>query len=298
MLERVVREAYRREQLPPLVLWTLAADGMHAWYAMLRKGLTPLLGSRERAEEEIAKAAAIGYRKRWDGLRERHPQLAHGDAARVLGALSMVARDPKRRAWPFRALEGQPPTRRRDHLAVEWTLREVPVIDRWHEVTTHLGEILIALTQTLPQAVPTGANAALGQICFEGGRASAEQAKRIFALPDRPESAIEVLRMSEYVFRVNPHHWHEADATANTGMIEGTACPWFTSPGWSMMHCGIFGQFQAGISSVFGLRYQLTKTIPKHGGTTCRIDLRPLKRKDGSNVALPGSSVARGGPTT
>ncbi len=289
MLERVVREAYRREQLPPWLLWTLAADGMHAWYAMLRKGLTPVLGSRERAEDEIAKAAAIGYRKRWDRLVERHPRLA-GDEARaasVLGALSMVARDPKRRAWPFRGLSGAPPTRRRDHLALEWRLlRDVPVIDRWHEVTTHLGEILIALTQTLPRAVPVGANAALGQICFEGGRASAERAKATFSLPDRPESAIEVLRMSEYVFRVNPHHWHEADAAANTGMIEGTACPWFTSPGWSMMHCGIFGQFQAGISSVFGLRYQLTKTIPKHGGTTCRIDLRPLKRKDGTVAGM------------
>lgn len=300
MFERVLREAYRREQLPSAVLWTLAADGMHAWYAMLRRGLTPVLGSRERAEEEIVKAATIAYRKRWASLLERHPTI-DGDAqqaARVLGALSMVARDPKRRAWPFRGLGGAPPTRRRDHLAMEFALRDVPVIDRWHEVTTHLGEILIALTQTLPLAVPTGANAALGQICFDGGRASAEQAKKTFALPDVPESAIEVLRMSEYVFRVNPHHWHEADATANTGMIEGTACPWFTSPGWSMMHCGIFGQFQAGISSVFGLRYQLTKTIPKHGGTTCRIDLRPLKRKDGSSVALPGSSVARGGPTT
>ena len=52
-----------------------------------------------------------------------------------------------------------------------------------------------------------------------------------------------------------------------------------------MMHCGIFGQFQSGISSVFGLRYQLTSTIPKHGGHTCRIDLRPLRKKDGSVVS-------------
>jgi hypothetical protein len=51
-----------------------------------------------------------------------------------------------------------------------------------------------------------------------------------------------------------------------------------------MMHCGIFGQFQSGISSVFGLRYQLTQTIPKHGGSTCRIDLRPIKKKDGTPI--------------
>ena len=288
MLERVVREVYRREQIPALALWALAADGMHAWFAMLRKGLEPALGSRERAEAEIARAATLAYRKRWASLLERHPSLPRDAAApaRVLGALSLVVRDPKRRAWPFRGLAGAPPAGRRAHLAAEWELRSISATDRWHEVTTHLGEILIALTQTLPAAIPVGANATLGQICFEGGRATAARAKKLFSLPDRPESAIEVLRMSEYVFRVNPHHWHEADATTNTGMIEGTACPWFTSPGWSMMHCGIFGQFQAGISSVFGLRYQLTKTIPKHGGTTCRIDLRPLRKKDGTPVAL------------
>lgn len=293
MLERVIREAYRREQIPAPLLWALAADGMHAWFAMLRKGLTPVLGSRERAGEEIARAVALAYGRRWPRLLALHPSLPRepGAEARIFGALELVARDPKRRAWPYALLPGASlpgglPTRRRAHLAAEWAMRALSPTDRWHEVTTHLGEILIALTETLPRAVPSGANAALGQICFEGGRATAARAKKLFALPDRPESAIEVLRMSEYVFRVNPHHWHEADAERNTGMIEGTACPWFTSPGWSMMHCGIFGQFQAGISSVFGLRYQLTKTIPKHGGTTCRIDLRPLHKKDGTRIAI------------
>ena len=35
-------------------------------------------------------------------------------------------------------------------------------------------------------------------------------------------------------------------------------------------------------SPVFGLRYHLSKTIPKHGGTTCRIDVKPipLRKKD------------------
>ena len=284
MLQQAVREAYRRERIPALALWALAADGMHAWFAMLRKGLEPALGSRARAEEVVAEAAAIAFARRWEVLRDKHPSLPtdEGAPARILGALAMTARDPKRRAWPFAAVPGRAPMRRREHLAAEWELRGVSVVDRWHEVTTHLGEILIALTTSLPRAVPVNANAVLGQLCFEGGRATAARAKKMFALPDGPESAIEVLRMSEYVFRVNPHHWHEADAAERTGMIEGTACPWFTAPGWSMMHCGIFGQFQSGISSVFGLRYQLTKTIPKHGGTTCRIDLRPLTKKDGS----------------
>ena len=33
-----------------------------------------------------------------------------------------------------------------------------------------------------------------------------------------------------------------------------------------------------GICAVFGLRYHLTETIPKLGGHTCRIDVRPITR--------------------
>ena len=92
------------------------------------------------------------------------------------------------------------------------------------------------------------------------------------------EHAVEVLRMSEFVFRVNPEHVSEAEGV--DGMIEGNACPWFDRPGWHGGHCGIFGQFQSGIASEFGLQYRLTKTIPKHGGKTCRIDLTPLRAKN------------------
>ncbi len=120
-----------------------------------------------------------------------------------------------------------------------------------------------------------------------------EAMRRFFSLPEtghHPEHAIEILRMSEYVFRVNPEHWGASDAASNTGHLEGTACPWFMRPGWNQAHCGIFGQFQAGISSVFGLRYQLSKTIPKHGGETCRIDLKPIglrRGKDGPPIVPP-----------
>jgi hypothetical protein len=75
---------------------------------------------------------------------------------------------------------------------------------------------------------------------------------------------------------VNPEHWGEADEKANKGWLEGTACPWYDAPGWNGAHCGIFGQFQSGISAVFGLRYHLTTTIPKNGGHTCRIDVKPI----------------------
>jgi hypothetical protein len=93
---------------------------------------------------------------------------------------------------------------------------------------------------------------------------------------DPAKDATEVLRMSEYLFRVNPDHWGATRPDEHTGYLEGTACPWYASPGWNNIHCGIFGQVQAGISSTFGLKYVLTSTIPKHGGHTCRIDLKPL----------------------
>lgn len=283
-LEAGLREIYRRELLPPPALWWMAADGTSAWFAMLRRGLEAPLGGREAAEREIAKAVGRVYTRRWGLLRAQYPTLPDDvDApARILGALTFTALRP-RAAWVFRGF-GKPPSRKRDQLRLERELRAIPIEARWREVTTHLGETLIELTRSLPKVLP-GANAVLGQICFEGGRRAGEQAKKAFGLPDTPESAIEVLRMSEYVFRVNPEHWHEADASSHTGMLEGTACPWFTAPGWSMMHCGIFGQFQSGISSVFGLRYHLTQTIPKHGGSTCRVDLRPLKKKDGTPIA-------------
>jgi hypothetical protein len=151
--------------------------------------------------------------------------------------------------------------------------------ERWNEVTVHLGELLIVLTRDLPAHVPH-ARKLLGDICFSMGERFAQRVKVAFELRDpdnAPAAAIEVLRMSEYVFRVNPEHWHDADASANTGFLEGTACPWFGRPGWNGGHCGIFGQFQSGISSAFGLRYHLAKTIPKHGGSTCRVDLKPIQ---------------------
>ena len=110
-----------------------------------------------------------------------------------------------------------------------------------------------------------------------------KHARRTFGIGTGPSSgdpaadAIEALRMTEYLFRVNPKHWSETDTSRGSGYLEGTACPWYTRPGWDRMHCGIFGQFQSGICSVFGLDYHLSRTIPKHGGSTCRVDLQPLR---------------------
>jgi hypothetical protein len=140
-----------------------------------------------------------------------------------------------------------------------------------------MGEVLIALTERLPMEGLERTSSTLGKICFDAGVRYGERAKARWDLPARPASAIEVLRVSEYVFRVNPEHWTHAGETA--GSIEGTACPWYMRPGWHPMHCGIFGQFQSGVASVFGLRYHLTETIPRHGGSTCKVDLVPMPRK-------------------
>lgn len=71
----VLREVYRREAIPKPLLWALAADGMHAWYAMLRRGLEAPLGTRAAAEAALAEATTLAYARRYEVLRESHPEL-------------------------------------------------------------------------------------------------------------------------------------------------------------------------------------------------------------------------------
>jgi hypothetical protein len=283
MMQQAARWFFREEKLPPQLLWWLTADGMRLWYRVLRWGLAPHLGGKEGAERVLARLAAPVFQRRYEILRQREgaslPEGEPGAVGLIMGALylSPLLRESD---WIL-AGAGGAPRGFLQNLRVQRLLAPFDARARWEEVATHLGEILIALTRGLPGAGLPRANSILGGLCFEAGARYGEKLKRAYQLPDTPASAIEVLRMSEYLFRVNPEHWSASDPEAKTGYIEGTACPWYTAPGWSMMHCGIFGQFQSGISSVFGLRYQLTKTIPKHGGHTCRIDLRPLPRPAG-----------------
>jgi len=277
-LGSLVRDAYQRERIPAPARWILAADGMASWYAMLRRGLAEPLGGRAAAEEAIAAAAGAAYERRFGLLRAAHDGLRSNDMGLVMGAIALSSRSPRTR-FAFSRLDGAPRSLA-GHAAAErrlFTVLRMGFEARWREVTTHLGEVLIALARELPARGLAQANLVLGRLCFDGGVKYGELWKKRFRLPDGPASATEVLRSSEYLFRVNPEHWSDSDG--ERGFLEGTACPWWEAPGWSMMHCGIFGQFQAGIGSVFGLRYQLTKTIPKHGGGTCRIDLVPLRRR-------------------
>lgn len=268
---RLLREAYRREKIPARVRWWLAAEGMRDWYRLVGRGIgdAPL----------VARVGARMFERRWAALSAKHPHLAGARDPRAPAlVMSALYRADAKSAWIFEAMGG-PARGAIERARAARLLLPLRPEARWEEVTVHLGELLIVLTEDLPAHVPH-ARKILGDVCFSMGERFAARVKKAFDLgapENAPAAAIEVLRMSEYVFRVNPKHWHEADAATNTGFLEGTACPWFERPGWNGAHCGIFGQFQSGISSAFGLRYHLARTIPKHGGTTCRVDLKPIQ---------------------
>jgi hypothetical protein len=280
---QVVRQLYRRELFPTRVLWWLAAEGMRDFFRQSEKFLAaPLAEAGATAPRALlATLGARMFARRWPRLRElptgrRLGRLPDGERtmALTMAALYRIERAP-RLGWIFDAVGGPPTPRER--LRALWLLGHLDVRARWEEVAGHLGELLIVFTEELPPHLPH-ARKLLGDMCFTMGVRTAKRARRAFDIPatidDPPRAAMEILRMSEYVFRVNPEHWSDSDRTH--GFLEGTACPWYTRPGWNGAHCGIFGQFQSGIASEFGLRYHLTQTIPKHGGTTCRIDLKPI----------------------
>jgi hypothetical protein len=272
---RLVRTLFKRELIPARFRWWFAAEGMCDWYRVLAEGLAPHLG-----EPRTVLAAMSGrvLRRRRTILAKAFPHVENAELALLFGALYRVASQPDA-AWIFDDV-GRAPRSYREHLEAERLIAPLAPNARWEEVTTHLGELLIALTDHLPDHMPR-ARPILGEICFDAGVRYATKMKRALGLPggagaNAPALAIEVLRHSEYVFRVNPEHWGEDDAATRKGWLEGNACPWFTAPGWNGAHCGIFGQFQSGICSVFGLKYHLSKTIPKHGGDTCRVDIKPI----------------------
>lgn len=285
---RVTREIYRRELIPARGRWWMAAAGMIDWLRLLSKRLGPHLG--EAVRPVMRSMSGRLFERRYDDLRASFPSLPPRSEdtrapALLFAGLYRLWTAPKS-AWVLDGIGGGPRSAP-EHLRAQKLARLLPVEARWREVATHLGELLIVLTEGLPEHLPH-ARKILGDICFEMGAIFGEQAKRFHGFDERAdpaEAAIEVLRMSEYIFHVNPKHWGETDPAKGTGWLEGSACLWYPRPGWNGAHCGIFGQFQAGISSVFGLRYHLSKTIPKHGGDTCRIDLKPIplrKNKDGA----------------
>lgn len=279
----VAQDLFKRERIPVRFRWWFVAEGMIEWYALLRRELARHLGGPDGAARALSDVSRPMFLRRHTLLREKHPHLPPPDATRatglLMGALYRTASAPDA-TWIFDAIGGAPRTFR-DHATAEKWLWPISIEARWEEISHHLGELLIRLTEDMPMALPR-IRPLLGEICFTAGERFGRKIRRAFDLPMTPEAALEALRMSEYIFRVNPEHWGTTDNARQTGYLEGTACPWYTAPGWNGAHCGIFGQFQSGIASAFGLTYRLTTTIPKHGGTTCRIDVKPipLRRKD------------------
>lgn len=273
LLARTVREVFRRELIPTRLRWWFAAEGMADWFSIIREELRP----HGVDDATLAEVARPMFERRYGILSAAYPSLLEANRSSpspprvglTMGALYRVSSYPSAR-WIFEPLGGAPATFR-EHVAAERAIAAIPLDARWNELTCHLGELLIGLTErlSLPRTRPI-----LGEICFAAGERFAKRMRRAFAMDASPKNALELLRMSEYVFRVNPQHWGESDATS--GWLEGTACPWYDAPGWNGAHCGIFGQFQSGIASGFGLRYHLTSTIPKNGGHVCRIDVRPI----------------------
>lgn len=279
IVSRATRAVYARELLPERVLWWLAAAGMRDWYRILGKKLEPHLPD---AKTRLAELSLRLFERRRQALPSKIRECleAPRDLALLMGALYRIDGSPKS-AWIFEGGLGGVAKTLPERVRARVLLSRMSVRERWNEVATHLGELLIVLTEDLPALLPH-ARKILGDICFEAGAKYAEHAKKLLHFPehssDPPRDAMEILRMSEYVFQVNPEHWGSSDGTS--GWLEGTACPWWSRPGWNGGHCGIFGQFQSGIASAFGLRYHLSKTIPKHGGHTCRIDVKPIPLSD------------------
>lgn len=219
MLQAIAREVFKRELVPPRARWWLAAAGMRDRFAYLRKRLAPHLG--DDTERILASAAHATFARRLADLARHHPRLeAAGERGPglVFGALYRVASSPEAK-WIFTASGGAPRSPR-EWIAASRLVAPMDGEARWREVTVHLGELLIVLTDALPDKLPH-ARKVLGDICFDAGVRYAKRMKRAWKLPDAhadaPALAIEVLRTSEYLFRVNPEHWGGTDAKTNTG---------------------------------------------------------------------------------
>jgi len=287
---RHLRSSFQSESVDPGILWLVAAEGFSAWIRHLERTLGDHLDDRHRAREILTTAYA-------QMVRRRIPALPHSIAKRLEGANSNEVR-----AF-FEALQPGPVAR-----SIRWSLDGVnrvspgvgvslaawPLVftmsghERWLEVSHHLGELTIVLTKVLPEHQVPRAIGWLGETCHAFGKEVGELTVSLFEMPINLESAIETLRMGEFLFRVNPEHSSGPSDKNGAGFIEGDACLWYERPGWAPIHCGVLGRFQGGVSEVFGLSYSLTETIPKHGGDTCRITMSPIQLRRGSAKSNPG----------
>jgi hypothetical protein len=266
-----LRRIAQGEGVSPRTLWLMAGEGTGLWYAWIARALAPQVGGPAAARELVARAAAPAFLRRYDQLAQAHGWTPRSSGGAPVGAtLRAFYPGPMGRlnaGWVMAPLAGAGRPR----------VRALTPQARWEEVTVHLGEVLVALTEGLPRLGVRRANHTLGAACLQAGRLYGRALRPALGLPSSVAGALELLRTTEVLFRVNVQHTLSADEVTRTGLLAGDACPWYDRPGWAQVHCGIFGQFQRGICEGFGLRYHLTKTIPRHGGGECHIEVRPLQ---------------------
>ncbi|HRI69537.1 MAG TPA: oxygenase MpaB family protein [Polyangium sp.] len=286
-----MRAAFATESVDPRLLWMFASEGLAAWLRHIEVALAEHLEDRQRARRILATVYGEMLQRRVLALPSPIATiLTRSDASSIRAFFEALSPGPIARSvrWIFEGFSPDAPSL--GTLAEAW--RRVESLDakwRWLEVSHHLGEMAIVLTERLPEFDVPRAIGWLGDTCHGFGKEIGELFVEMYQMPRTMESAIETLRMGEFLFRVNPEHSSGTDEGAQTGFIEGSACLWYTRPGWKQVHCGVLGRFQAGISEVFGHSYSLTQTIPKHGGDSCRTTMAPIQPKTQAPRAKPES---------
>lgn len=290
---RQIRASFAQESLSPTPLWLVASEGTAAWIRTIESALGDHLDDRVRARTIVSAACAEMYRRRRSALAEPLADIVK-EASPLEQRAFFEALYPgpigSSIRWSLAGLSETSPGVRKTLVA--WRrLNQVPAKIKWLEISHHIGELAIVLTDLLPRENVPRAMGWLGDVCHAFGKDIAELAVSLFDMPLTMQSAIEVLRMGEFLFRVNPEHSSGVGDDKNPGFIEGNACLWVARPGWKPMHCGVLGRFQAGMSGVFGCTYSLTQTIPKHGGDTCRITMAPVSLRMGKDREAPSISA-------
>lgn len=287
---RFLRTSFAEESVDPRALWFLAAEGLAAWVRYVERALGEHLDDRDRARLILAAAVREMCLRRVAALDPPlSKELAGAAPAEVRAFFEALYPGPIAGAvrWSLAGIDKEQPSSG-DALRAWRRVLNMDARTRWLEVSHHLGELAIVLTERLPEHKVPRAIGWLGDVCYAFGKEVGELCAELFGMPETTYSAIETLRMGELLFRVNPEHSSGSDKEQGTGYIEGNACLWYKRPGWGPVHCGVLGRFQAGISEVFGLSYTLAQTIPKHGGSTCRINLAPIQIRTGAAPSKKG----------
>ncbi|MBK9264181.1 MAG: DUF2236 domain-containing protein [Polyangiaceae bacterium] len=281
---RHLRASFNGEAVEPWALWLVASEGTAGWMRYLESALGEHLDDRYRARAIMTAACGEMFRRRGLALAAPLKEALEGRSpADVRAFFEALYPGPIGASirWSLDGIARESPGIAASARA--WRLAgKVDAKTRWLEVSHHLGELTIVLTELLPKENVPRAIGWLGDTSHAFGKEVAELAASLFGMPPTMESAIETLRMGEFLFRVNPEHTSGVGDEQKPGFIEGSACLWYERPGWKQVHCGVLGRFQAGISEVFGQTYSLTQTIPKHGGDTCRISMSPIQLRVGA----------------